>query len=586
MKRKRDAIEKKYSLKYLMCLFLGLSVCIPFFLIGCLVISLFKNRILESYALNNRIILQSMSGHFESQMDTATTFFLQYLFDDDISRFYRILNRYPINEDGSSLEYFRAQSKYRMAINKYMTTGNGVMDGIGFIPARENSNICFWMGKYDNSVQQYQAEKILERNYLERIKNAQLREILFFPKQTIQNKYDFMMVKAVNHIETATRWGYVCINIPGQIFADILEQIQIPEKAVVLVLFPDGKTAYTSKGDFQAFDREATDDKEYMGEKIRCKGETYYGYSIMDSVYGFRFIYLLPQSVIFKESAASAVFVLILCFTALVIAVGLFTQMIYNISTSVDGIMNFIRNYNPDRKRNMTEEKKINKIREFSDIEEALYKMADRIDYLIKNEFLLRMAQQKAEYEAMQAEINPHFFNNVMNSMMALNRMDDKKGLERSIVCLSRMFRYTCMHDYQSTVKDESNFVNQYLALESIRFEKRLRFTIEIEEEVENFKIPKLLFQPIVENAMKHGLKPNGETLSIILKAIRIKGKKCGYVWIAIGNNGVPFKPGKKGVGLSNVQERLEIVYPESAMWFQKLFEYDTVCCILIKDRS
>ena len=99
--------------------------------------------------------------------------------------------------------------------------------------------------------------------------------------------------------------------------------------------------------------------------------------------------------------------------------------------------------------------------------------------------------------------------------------------------------------------------------------------------------IPKLLLQPLVENAMQHGMPSDGSRMRIVLRVERVQsGNGDSFAWIMIANDGVPYeeKAVWEGgrVGIVNVRERLLITYPDSFFWYDRKGEYQTVCNMLI----
>ena len=147
-----------------------------------------------------------------------------------------------------------------------------------------------------------------------------------------------------------------------------------------------------------------------------------------------------------------------------------------------------------------------------------------------------------AEYQTLQSEINPHFLHNILNLLIALNRLGDRTGLEQSIISLSRMFRYTCEHNFNSTLQQEFDFIKDYLYLQKTRFDERLEFQIFIEPGLEAFEIPKLLVQPLIENAIVHGLEPSDRNEFIQLSALTTKSRNGEeFTVITVINSGLPY---------------------------------------------
>lgn len=201
---------------------------------------------------------------------------------------------------------------------------------------------------------------------------------------------------------------------------------------------------------------------------------------------------------------------------------------------------------------------------EYRKIAKVINQMIDHLKEYIEREYILVIQQQKAQYLALQSQINPHFLYNTLNGFVALNRMGEKEVLEKSIIGLSRLFRYTCDIKEIVTVQEEINFLKDYLILEKLKYDERLEYAFWIDEECKLKKIPKLLLQPIVENSIKHGRGDTDQTIEIQICAKSVEIKGIGTVMIlAVSDNGVGFDVnlGKQGehVGIENVRSRAEL---------------------------
>ncbi|GAA4305693.1 sensor histidine kinase [Aestuariibaculum suncheonense] len=195
-------------------------------------------------------------------------------------------------------------------------------------------------------------------------------------------------------------------------------------------------------------------------------------------------------------------------------------------------------------------------------------------DNIIKQKDLelseLKALNTKAELKSLQSQINPHFLYNALNSIAELSHTDANKT-ERMALSLSDLFRYSINRQgkQMSTVKDEVEMVQTYLEIEQIRFGERLEFTIEIDETLINEPLPMFLLQPLVENAVKHGISKL-ETKGII-KLVIHKTEK-GLV-ISVYDNGPKFPEGLvSGHGLQSVFDLLRLSYKSHAKlnWVNK----------------
>ncbi|MEJ1236982.1 histidine kinase [Chryseolinea sp. T2] len=169
------------------------------------------------------------------------------------------------------------------------------------------------------------------------------------------------------------------------------------------------------------------------------------------------------------------------------------------------------------------------------------------------------------ELTNLKSQLNPHFIFNALNSIRALVDENPRKS-KQAINQLSNILRKSLASDKQGLTNfdDELKIVKDYLGLESIRFEERLKTEFDIDPESQRFLVPPLMIQTLVENGIKHGisrLTPGG----LIQVKTKVEG---GKLRIQIRNsghmvNGV--KRGKSGLGIKNTVQRLKLLYGEEA---------------------
>lgn len=172
----------------------------------------------------------------------------------------------------------------------------------------------------------------------------------------------------------------------------------------------------------------------------------------------------------------------------------------------------------------------------------------------------LRELKTKAELDALHSKINPHFLYNALNSIADLSVTDGKKGRKMTIA-LADLFRYSINYsdNNYSTVKEELAMTEVYLQIEKIRFEDQLNYSVKADADTLNYLIPRFLLQPIVENAVKHGLKATGKMTEVLLE---VKPEGQGLV-INIVDNGPPFPDDlNPGYGVKSVFDKLDLLFP------------------------
>lgn len=174
-------------------------------------------------------------------------------------------------------------------------------------------------------------------------------------------------------------------------------------------------------------------------------------------------------------------------------------------------------------------------------------------------------SNKESELKNLRSQLNPHFLFNSLNSIKALVDIDPVKA-KKSITTLSNLLRQSLILGKENLVNLESELgvAKSYLDLERVRFEERLQVSWEIDNELEEFQIPPFSLQMMVENAIKHGisnLKDGGE--------VRIKVfRKDDDVCVQVINSGNLKKVVDLGVGIENIQQRLELQYGTNASFY------------------
>ena len=175
---------------------------------------------------------------------------------------------------------------------------------------------------------------------------------------------------------------------------------------------------------------------------------------------------------------------------------------------------------------------------------------------------------RKAEFKALQFQVNPHFLFNALNTVSCVCREDPERARELLII-LANYFRYNLDYDaYMVPMEEEMDHVRDYLELEQARFEEKLVVTYDVPEYMD-IRIPTLILQPIVENAVRYGMNREGkrvvsicvrETADGYLVQIRDEGKGIVEEMLKKLMNGEAIG---SSIGLSNVHKRMKSIYGE-----------------------
>ena len=180
----------------------------------------------------------------------------------------------------------------------------------------------------------------------------------------------------------------------------------------------------------------------------------------------------------------------------------------------------------------------------------------------------LEVLAKDAQLRALQAQVNPHFFFNSLNSVRALI-FEDREAAAQMIDQLANLMRHALQSSQHATVplSAELDAVRAYLAIEQIRFEDRLRVSFDIPPGIDHVRVPPMALQTLVENAVKYGVETSADGGDIRVAARRSSAADgATMLQIDVANTGALHEPGNSTcVGLRNARQRLQLACGEHA---------------------
>ena len=198
------------------------------------------------------------------------------------------------------------------------------------------------------------------------------------------------------------------------------------------------------------------------------------------------------------------------------------------------------------------------------------YHLFDRLNRLEIERLRLATSVKESELRALKSQVNPHFIFNSLNSLRALIEEDPLRA-RQAVTQLANLLRYSLQSGQLETVpfEDELSVVNDYLALEQVRHEERLRLRLDVAPDTLQLPIPPMLLQTLVENAVKYGIstRPEGGEIAIIARrendSLRLQVTNPGA--FEPGSTRLAKANGSTGMGLANAAHRLRLLFGEQA---------------------
>lgn len=202
---------------------------------------------------------------------------------------------------------------------------------------------------------------------------------------------------------------------------------------------------------------------------------------------------------------------------------------------------------------------------EIYELEKTYDDMIDRIMELIEKNNEEQSKQRKLELDALQMQINPHFLYNTLDAIAWMAKIKGDKEIETLVLALAKFFRIS-LHKGDKFIKviEEIELIQNFIQIELIRFPKKFTIDYQVEEDIKEVNTLKLILQPVVENAIKHGISGLEDEGHIVIKAY----KDNEDIVYEIHDDGLGFDSEKKredsvigGYGLYNVNERIRLEY-------------------------
>ena len=224
-------------------------------------------------------------------------------------------------------------------------------------------------------------------------------------------------------------------------------------------------------------------------------------------------------------------------------------------------------------------------VNEINELNSTYNQLVKETNHLIKIVYQKEITRSRSELKALQAQINPHFLFNTLDALKWSLEDKDEDELAELVVAMSNLFRYTITKQSDGDwvpIKDEIKHIEDYMEIMKMRFGDHLKWNLDMQCELGHVRIPKLLIQPLVENAVLHGagntLQPC--TISVLIQPTEdqeyleivveddgpgMNQEKLDSIKQAIQSGGVISKSGT-GMAISNVHKRLELYYQKSGL--------------------
>lgn len=415
------------------------------------------------------------------------------------------------------------------------------------------------------------AEKAMWYQY----KGAQ--NIYFSPGEYLESQYQNNYISLIRNMVDARDYkkvnGIVRLDMESQKLTSILAKAASTQNALSYLMNTQGAVVATSNQElFQEYDLQQ--DKAFLATSLQQNSNTLTETKLNQETVHFlsneiantdwKMITIVPDSDLYASifQIRSKVFVLVILFGTLVFLLGSFliSSIIGRVSTLVDSMQDFKSGNLDVRLENTSTD-------EIGILYDNYNDMIAQTRELLDKKYEMGITLKTSEIRILQSQINPHFLYNTLDMINWLgyaNRIDD---INRVVVSLSKYYKLTLSQGQDMiSLKEELEHVGYYIEIQELRYPNRIVYETDIPEEMLAVQIPKITLQPLVENALLHGVfEKEGKS-----GTVRIQGELQGeMVILRVIDDGIGMElsDGSKfrgsGYGVRNIQERMHLIYGE-----------------------
>ena len=352
--------------------------------------------------------------------------------------------------------------------------------------------------------------------------------------------------------------GVLAISINPQAFSQVFESLEFWQGGTIGIINAEGGYIYCN-------------DESLMGERIKDdqliqqintftqeESNQYFDYNLNNTKTlisckklqntDWTVISMIPYSNLMSKTNNILVFTLVIIFLFILISIYVSWIVSNSISYPLNKLMSAVKKVEKGNFDIQVDESGEDEMTYLN----VRYKQAiDEMDHLINELYKSRIAQQETQIKALKAQINPHFLYNTLETINSIAKIKKVDEITKIVQGLSSMFRYSMKSGVEMvTLGDEIENVRNYLSIMKVRFDDKLDFKISVDPSLYGYKMYKLILQPIVENAIHHGIEMKKGKGTIRIQAVLEKND----LFITVSDDGV----GMDGETLRRLNERLK----------------------------
>lgn len=387
----------------------------------------------------------------------------------------------------------------------------------------------------------------------------------WFPSEATAYFTDNVLIytKLIRSLNQLHPIGILLIGIDKKVFEDLLSPVEELNNTQIIIWRDEGilyDSAPYENGALSSMPRnELFSTLKNDGIKRVSPAERYYVKSILCKNTNWHITAITPYNVL-RIDKRNTLF-LFIGIAALTLLVALLCSYLFtnNITETIRRLQRYVDNLKTGRQENIH----FNPVDEIGRIGNEFIRVVEENEKLTTNLYKSLYKEKESELIALQSQINPHFLYNALDSIFWMAEEHNADDISHMTVALSKMFKLSLNNGEKLiTIRQELEMVQSYITIQEVRFEDRIHVTTSVEESLLDLKIVKFILQPLVENAINHGIAHKDEGGNIFIRIYREEKD----LLLIVEDNGVGFETNGEavplhGYAIRNIDDRLKLYY-------------------------
>lgn len=437
---------------------------------------------------------------------------------------------------------------------------------------------------YDNKANNSNIKSIVQQNYSEITKlaaDASGKAVWFFStkNEIVQTSY---LVRMIYNRDNYKELGLLVVQINMNSLDMVLHGLESEVMQNITILSPENYIIlYKNKDDLENYEQVIKDTPYEKNSFVNKKNKIFIGYTYITEP-SWRIVTYIPLNQLYSDVQDLRNRIIVLCLGSILILSIVSIYMSFDMIKPINQLVKAMKGMNIDNISKSYIE--IERKDELGFLHKTFNTMAKEIDHLVTWIYREQITRKEAEIKALQSQINPHFLFNTLESINWMAQLNNVPEISDTVTDLSTLMEASIGRDDRLiTIEEEFMYIDKYIALLKRRFEDRITLNKEVDPMVLYVKIPRLLIQPLIENAVYHGVE-NSRGKGIITLAAKIQEDLLIIEVIDNGNgispedlvklnkglemdNDAYFKSlsdkKNKSIGIDNVNRRIKLFYGE-----------------------